>query len=332
MRRGMSRVVPIIVLVVGLVACGSGEEGADGPDVQVVATTTILADVVSNIVGDAAEVTAILPPGADPHDYQASSADAALIAGADLVVANGLGLEEGLSDVLASARTDGVRVLEVAPLVDPIEFDGGGHAEHEGEGDHEDDEDHADEDHEEEDGHEHSLDPHFWFDPLRVADAAAAIASALAEIEPTVDWSAGAEGYAEALGEADTQIEALLTSVPDERRVLITNHDSLGYLADRYGYEVVGTVVPGGSTLAEPSSADLAELVAAILEEDVRAIFVDNSAPSTLAEAVATEVGDDIAVVELFTGTLGTDDDTDSLIEVLIEDALRISEALGAEG
>ncbi|MDE0370918.1 MAG: metal ABC transporter substrate-binding protein, partial [bacterium] len=125
----------------------------------VVATTTILGDVVANVVGGNADVEVLLPPGADPHDYQISSSQAALLYTADLVVANGLGLEEGLIDVIEAAEEDGVNVLEVGDLLDPLPFTGGGghgHGEEDNHADEEDD-DHADEEddhaHEEDDDH-----------------------------------------------------------------------------------------------------------------------------------------------------------------------------------
>jgi zinc/manganese transport system substrate-binding protein len=117
--------------------------------------------------------------------------------------------------------------------------------------------------------------------------------------------------------------------VPDERRILVTNHDSLGYFADRYGFEVVATVIPGGSTLGEPSSAELAELVALIGETGVPAIFAENVEPSTLAEAVAAEAGSGVAVVELYTDSLGeAGSGADTLIGMLLTNAERIAGAM----
>jgi zinc/manganese transport system substrate-binding protein len=122
----------------------------------------------------------------------------------------------------------------------------------------------------------------------------------------------------------------ILDVVPAERRVLVTNHDALGYFADRYGFEVLGTVIPGGATLADPSSADLAELVATIQREEVPAIFAETIEPSVLAETVAAEVGDQVRVVELFTGSLGEEGSgAETLIDALIINARRIAEALG---
>jgi len=330
----------------------------------VIATTTILGDVVANVVGGDAQIDVLLPPGADPHDYQISSSQAAMLYDVDLVVANGLGLEEALIDVLEAAEADGVNILEVASRLDPIpfSFEDAHHAEEEGEdhgdeedeeeegedhGDEEDEEgeDHGDEEDEEEEGEDHGdeedeegedhaedtsgLDPHFWTDPLRVAQAAMLIAEALAAIEPSIDWAARAEAYAATLTELDEEIQDLLAPIPDENRLLITNHDSLGYFADRYGFEIIGAVIPGGATLADPSSAQLAELVDEIIEEGVKVIFAETIEPTALAEAVAAEAGTDVAVVELHTGSLGEPGTaTDNIVGMLRDNATRIADAL----
>ena len=311
-----------------------------------VATTTILGDVISNVVGGNADIEVLLPPGADPHEYQISSSQAALLYTADLVVANGLGLEEGLIDVIEAAEEDGVNVLEVGDLLDPIPFAGGGDHGHGEDDDHadEEDDDHADEedddhaddmddeddDHADEGGHTHTgNDPHFWLDPLRVAKAALLIAEALTEIDPSGDWMSRAEAYAATLTELDAEIQDILSSIPHENRVLITNHDSLGYFADRYGFEVIGVVVPGGSTLADPSSAELAALVEEIVEEGVKVIFAETIDSTALAEAVAAEAGTDVAVVTLHTGSLGEPGtETDNIVGMLRSNAIRIAEAL----
>ncbi len=307
----------------------------------VIATTTILGDVVANVVGGDARIDVLLPPGADPHDYQISSSQAAMLYDVDLVVVNGLGLEEGLIDVLEAAEADGVHILEVAGQLDPIpfSFEDAHHGEEEGEDggeDHGDEEEEEGEDHgdeeEEEEGHHgdtSGLDPHFWTDPLRVARAAMLIAEALEAVEPSIDWAARAEAYAATLTELDEEIQDLLAPIPHDNRKLITNHDSLGYFADRYGFEIIGAVIPGGATLADPSSAQLAELVEEIVEEGVKVIFAETIEPTALAEAVAAEAGTDVAVVELHTGSLGEPGTpTDNIVGMLRDNAKRIADAL----
>ncbi len=309
-----------VVLASSLTACTSSEvasstpQPASGP-LSVVATTSVLGDVVANVVGDAATVEVLLPIGADPHDYQPSARQLAQVIEADLVVANGLRLEEGLVDALASAEADGANVLEVAPMVDPIPFGGTG-AE-------------SGCDPTQESGDTSRCDPHVWTDPMRMAAAARIIAAELAALDGSVDWEGNAERYAQELLVADEEIAAALEAVPDDRRTLVTNHDSLGYFADRYGFEVVATVIPGGTTLGDPSSAELADLVAVIGDTGVPAIFAENVEPAALAEAVAAEAGDGVAVVELFTDSLGEPGSgADTLIGMLRTNAERIAAAM----
>jgi len=290
-----------------LAACGGGNTASDR--VQVVVTSSVWGDVVSQIVDDDADVEVLIPRGADAHDYQPTPQQVASIGEADLVVANGLGLEEGLEDILQAAEDDGANVLDLAPQLDPIPF-----AESEG---HEGEPEHGD------------LDPHVWFDPTRVATAAGLIADSLSAIDDTVDWEGRAAAYSNELAAADEEIRAELDPVAADTRKLVTNHYSFEYFASTYGFEVVGVVIPGGSTLGDPSSAELAALVVVVNTENVPAIFTESTQSSALAEAVAAEVGHEVAVVELHTESLGPEDDpAGTLIGMLMENARRIGSAL----
>lgn len=273
-----------------------------------VVTTTILGDLVTAIAGDDASVEVLLPRGADPHDFSPSSRQMALIAGADLVVFNGLGLEEGLEETIESVTAPEATLLAIAEIVDPIAFVG-----HQGEGD-----DHGD------------LDPHVWHDPVRMAVAAEAVGAALEAIDPDGGYADRATAYAAILLDTHEEILDILAPVPADRRLLVTNHASLGYFADRYGFRIVGVVIPGGSTLAEPSSAELAALVAAIRAERVPAIFAETTQANDLAEAIAVEAGTEVTVVEVFVESLGEPGTSaDSLPGLLRENARRIAAALG---
>jgi zinc/manganese transport system substrate-binding protein len=292
---------------------------ASGEGVTVVATTTMLGSVAEQIVACAntgSSVTTLLPIGADPHDFSPSSAQVAEMVQADIVVANGLMLEAGLDDALENATSDGATVIEIAGMLDPIPFGAGGHSHDEGE-DHGHDEakedEHGDEhshDEAKEDDHageEHdhgSEDPHFWFDMNRMATAAQIIGDQLATSGGQVYADCGAQ-VADEIRAAEAEVRAVLESVPADKRILVTDHDALGYLADVYGYEVAGTVIPAGTTLAEPSSADLAELVKVMQDEGVRVVFANTADPTALSDAVAAEVGDDVKVVSLYVGSLG---------------------------
>jgi zinc/manganese transport system substrate-binding protein len=295
-------------------------------ELSVVATTSILGDVVGTLVGEDGEVVTLMPPGVDPHGYEPSAMDAAKLREADLVIANGLQLEENLLSALEAAEAEGVTVVTIAEQLDPIEF--GGHLEdHAHEDDdhaHEDDDhaheddDHAHEDddhgHEDDDhAHDHGPeDPHVWLDPVRMADGARLIAAELAAVAPAVpaeEWEARGEAYATELLAVHAQMEELLAEVPAERRVLVTNHDALGYFADRFDFEVLGTVVPGATTQVEADPRQFAQLVETVEAAQVPAVFAENTDATTLAEQLASEVlgrSDlEVDVVRLYTDALG---------------------------
>ena len=303
--RAQLSVLVVVAVLAG--ACDAAHERSDstaGP--QVVATTTVLGDVVRQIVGDDASVEVLVPAGADPHDFEASARQIETLRRADLVVANGLGLEENLSSVLSQAANDGVQVLEIAELVDPIPLAG---AKNSG-----------------------TLDPHFWQDPLRMVVAVGTIADALTDVDDTVDWHARADEYEDELTALDNEVEELLAAIPDDERTLVTNHDSLRYFADRFGFEVVGIVIPGGSTLAEPSAAVLAELARHVEENSVPVVFAETTQSTELAKTLADEadeLGADVEVVELFTGSLGkAGTEADSYVGMIRTNGRRISAAL----
>lgn len=287
--------------------------------VTVVASTTFLGDLAGQIVACAGgNVTTLMPIGADPHDFSASSEQVAAMVNADLVVVNGLGLESGLADALEAATTDGATILSVGELVDPLPA-AEVHA----------DDAHSDEAHSE-DAHDHGeFDPHIWYDMQRMATATQLIGDELAALTGNDAYATCGAEVAESITATETEVSALLTSVPEDKRVLVTDHLAYGYLADRYGYEVVGAIVPSITTDAEPSSADLAELVQVINAEGVNAIFVDAASPSTLADAVAAETGRDVTVVALYEGSLGGPDTTAATYQdFMLSNATLISENL----
>lgn len=261
-----------------------------GGSVSVVVTTTTLGDVTNDIVLCAGgKVEVLMPNGVDTHDFSASSDQVASMISADLVVVNGLGLESGLTDSLANATSDSANVFEVAPLLDPIELGAGAH---------------SDEGHTENDDHG-TLDPHFWFDMNRMATAAELIGAELTTVTGDEAYTTCAQTTATQIRAAEGEVRTLLESVPVDQRILVTDHEALGYLADVYGYEIAGTVIPAGTTMAEASSADLAALVQTIKTEGITAIFSNTSSPTALAEAVAAESGTDIRVIPLYVESLG---------------------------
>jgi zinc/manganese transport system substrate-binding protein len=315
-----------------LAGCAGGEGGAsqtvadEGPPL-VVATTSILGDIAANVAGDEAQVEVLMPPGADPHTFQASAADAARVREADLVLAIGLGIEAPLASLLDSARAEGVGIVELAPQLDPIPF---ALAElHDDEdGDHADDEDHADEEDHDEQPHA-ADDPHVWFDPIRMADGVQLLGEEFERRLGPGAWQERTADYRSQLLTVHEEIETLTGAVPPERRVLVTNHEAIGYFAHRYDFELAGTVIPGGTTDATPSSAAFAELARLVEDRELAAIFAENTANDTLAQALAREVGRNVEVVTLYSDALGAPGSgAETYLDLLRTNARLIADAL----
>lgn len=302
-------------LVVGLLSissCGSTREVDLSEGLLVVATTSIVGGIAAGVVGDNGRVEVLMDASQDPHSYRASAQQIARLRQADLVIASGLGLERALRDTLEAAEGDGVRIVWlgefIGTLPDPVSRPG----------------DQPD---------ERTADPHFWFDPIRVADAVVALGAALAEEDPAgaVAWRDLAEAYRRRILETHEKIVQLLSGVEASERKLVTNHDSLQYFAARYGFEIVGTVLAGSSTIAEPSPAGLSRLVAVMQELGIQTIFAESTHSTRLAEAIAGEAGSDVKVVELLTGALGDPGSgADTYLGFLETNARRIVQALAA--
>lgn len=343
-------VAALLIVALAVAGCSSAEDAdvpvagdaADGDRLHIVATTSILGDIVSNVVGDDADVDVLMAPRVDPHQFEASAAQARLLRDADLVVANGFELEVSLTDVLEAAEADGADVhLLFESVSDPLEL---GHGDHQrtddddGPGD-DHGEEHAtedvhDDDHEDDDEHRHGgWDPHVWFDPVRTAEAVRGLGDVLATVDgsrPAQEWTSRADAYADEVLATHEELEGILGVVPDERRKLVTDHESFGYLADRYGFELVGAIIPGGATLAEPTASEFRELAETIREHDIPAIFAETTSPGRLSRALAEETGLDVAVVELHSDSLGEPGSgAETYLELLRVDAQRIADALG---
>jgi zinc/manganese transport system substrate-binding protein len=274
-----ARLAAAAALAVVAALSGCAPTAADRP--LVVVTTNILGDAVSRVVGGEAEVMVLMRPNADPHSFEISAREAARIRSADLLVSNGLGLEEGLQQHLDAAAAEGVATLEAGDAIEVLEYSSG--------------------------DSEGAADPHFWTDPQRMLDVVSAVSDAVLENVAGVDAAAieaNTADYAAALGALDAEMTAAFSAIPAGQRNLVTNHHVFGYLAERFGFRVVGAVIPGGSTLAAPSASDLRDLVGAIEEAGVATIFAESSQPDRLVQVLADEAGVDVAVVELFTESL----------------------------
>lgn len=325
MRPSLVAPIAAAAFVLALAGCAGPSGAAGGPptaggDVEftVVTTHSILGDLVGNVADDTVAIETVMPAGADAHEFEPSARQIEMMGTADLLVVNGLGLEEQLGEAIEAAEAAGVAVLSLAEELDPIPFSA--------------DDEHAEDEHAEDEHAAGSDDPHWFQDPDRVAAAVRLIGSALGErsdARTPAEWSAAADEYATSLEDLGEQIDATLAGVPEDRRKLVTNHDAFGYFAERFGFEVVGTVIPGGTTLAEPSAAGLEELAATIEREGVAAIFVETSQPELLADALIGEVDVDVEVVELFSDSLGDEGSGGATyVDMMQTNAERIAGAL----
>lgn len=282
----------------------------------VVATTTIWADIVDQVdCADHFQVRSLIPAGGDAHSYEPSIRDRDALGEAALVVANGGDLEAQLPDILDSVASDGTAVLEMVEHVTtrPMERSDE-HAEGE----------------EDSNGHEGD-DPHIWFDPTLIIEGLPGLGGALvaagADEATTADCVATVAAALEGL---DTEITDILGVVPDDRRQLVTNHDALGYFANRYGFEVIGSVLPSSSTLVEASPAELDELSAAIEAEGVPAIFAEALESTDDATTLGERLGVD--VVTLYTDSLGeAGSGAETYADMMLFDTNAIASALAGE-
>jgi len=275
---------------VAVVACGGGESSTSADRPSVVVTYSILGAVVSDVVGDAADVVVLMPNGIDPHEWEPSAKDIELLNNADLIVSNGLDLEGNVMEAIEAAEKGGVAVFHATDHIDVIEFGASGHLEDE-ESVLEDEPDHG------------SGDPHFWTSPVEMAAVVEALGVALADIG--IDTGDRAAMTKEDLLNIDQEIRDLIAAIPAESRILVTGHESLGYFAHEYEFEVVGAVIPSLSSEAEASAGDLATLKEIIADEGVSVIFTEMGTSPDVVEALAAEAK--VSVVELSTHFLPED-------------------------
>ena len=278
----------ILMLSLVLVACsgGSAEAGCpeiDNREINVVATTPMIGEFVSQVGGDNINLTVLMPPEADPHTYDPAPQDAGKIADADLVFYTGLKYEPAvLIKLLENSACSAEVLAEVGENVFPIEFKEGGHDDHDEEGH----DDHA--------GHDHgAYDPHFWFDPNRVAYAAEYIESKLVEFDPSnaSDYEAAGKAYVTELKGLVSQVSELISTIPSQNRKLITTHESLGYLEAKFGLEILSTIIPSVDSANEISPSQLVGVIDVIEDNNVKAIFIEAEAPSVYAETIVAETG-----------------------------------------
>ena len=263
-RRGTALLAAGLVALLVAGCSGSGDGGVEDGRLRVVATTTQVADLAANVGADRVQVTSLLKPGIDAHDYEPSPADIDAIAHADLVLQNGVGLEEWLGETIESSGFDG-------PVVDASQGvrlrQVGGEA-----------------------------DPHIWQDPGNAQVMAANIERGLAAAEPAAAaaFEANLAAYTKALRALDAEVERQVDSLANKK--VVTNHDAFGYYLDRYGLELVGSVIPSFDSSAELSGRDIRDLVAKVRATGAKAIFSETSLPPRAAETIGREAGVKVVV------------------------------------
>ena len=353
--RGARRTMGLVgaVLLGGgfLAGCGSdgGSGGGTGGTVSAITTTTQIADIVREVGGDEVEVTQLLQPNTDPHDYEPRPSDVEAFPDADVVFINGGHLDEWVEELIEDSGSE-ARVVDLGASI-PVELEGGEHS-HDHGGEKASGEEHP-HDHGgektsgEEHGHDHGgektsgeghgherdgeeVDSHWWHDPTNVEAATARVAEVLGQIDPKgrAAFARNARAYEEDLASLDRAIRVCIGRIPERDRKLVTDHEAFGYFANRYGIELIGTVIPALTTKAEPSAGDLAELEETIRSEGVKAVFPESSVPSTTAEAIARDTGASAEYV-LYGDSLGpADSDAATYIGMMKTNADQIARGL----
>ncbi len=263
---------------------------AAGERLQVVATTSIIGDVVRQVGGEAIDLTVLMQPGQDPHSYQPGAADLTAVADADLIFMNGWNLEEALvGDLVAIGRE--ATLIPVSAGITPRLLS-------------EDDDEH--------DGGSHvhgPVDPHVWQSVPNVIRWVENIRQVLSAADPAnaTRYETSAAAYSRSLQQLDEDLRAMLAAIPEDRRVLVTNHDNLGYFADAYGFEVAGTIIPSISSLAEPSAGELAKLIGAMRSRGICTLILEATAAGQVARTLKNELTDcdEVRLVLLYADALG---------------------------
>lgn len=273
-----------------LVACGGPAPTPTAPPLKVVAVETFLADVAQQVAGDRVKVESLFPVGMDPHAYEPTPGDVAKVAQSTVLIINGAGLEEGFLESLLQNAGGERQVIEAAAGLTlreaPEEHD------HEGEA--------AGAAH-----HHHEGDPHLWLDPTQVIHYVENIRAGLSQADPAgaALYAQNAAAYIQELQALDAWIAEQVAQIPPERRLLVTNHESFGYFAARYGFQVIGAIIPSFSTDASPSAQQLAALVEQIKATGAPTVFLETGSNPQLAQQLAAETGIQV-VSDLYTHSI----------------------------
>jgi ABC-type Zn uptake system ZnuABC Zn-binding protein ZnuA len=276
----MKKLLVLLVLGALVAACQpagqAAQAGGEKAALKVIAAETFLADIAQNVAGDRVKIDSLMPIGVDPHGFEPTPTDVAKVADSNLLIVNGAGFEEFMAELLENAGGQRTVIEAAAGLTQRMPKEG----------------EHVEE-REDEHEHEHEGDPHFWLDPSNVIKYVENIRDGLSAADPegAATYKANAENYIAQLKDLDRWIVDRVKEAPEAQRLLVTNHESFGYFADRYGFHIIGTVVPSVSSGSSPSAQQLAELIDHIKATGAKAIFLETGANPQLAEQVAQETG-----------------------------------------
>ena len=306
---------------------------------HVVATFSIIGDMVERIGGEHVAVTTLVGPNGDAHVYQPTPADARAVSEAEVLIVNGLEFEGWLDRLIDASDFDGMRVVATAGI-DPIAFDdhGDDHDEHAEAGhDHHDHDEHAEAGHGHDHGHDHhhhhhhgAFDPHAWQSLGNAVAYVDNITAALAQADPgnATTFYENRAAYVDEIEALDSEILEMVARLPADRRTVVTSHDAFGYFAARYGLNFESP--QGISTASEPSAADVAELIVQIRDEGVAAVFVENITDSRLIEQIANETGATIGGTLYSDALSGPDGPASTYLDMMRHNATLLAAALGS--
>lgn len=264
-----------------LAACSSSAQGGASGGLRVLATTTFLADIAQNVAGQRIKVESLIPIGADPHEYQLTPQDTARIAQSQVLIANGVGYETWLKKTLDNVGGQRVEIVAASGLAPRADTSG-----------------------QSPDG-----DPHLWLNPNNVIRYVENIRDGLAQADPAGKslYEANAAVYIEKLKSLDTWITQQTDQIPPGKRLLVTNHEAFGYFAARYGFTIIGTIIPSFSAEASPSAQQMAALIDRIKSTGAPAIFMEVGVNTNMAGQIASETGTKV-VSGLYLETLSAKD------------------------
>jgi zinc/manganese transport system substrate-binding protein len=274
----MRKISSYILILVLLAACSPITNSGQSGKKTIVVTYSILGALVKDLVGDQATVIVLMPNGQDPHEWEPSAKDIETMNKADLIVQNGLGLEGGMQKALAQAAANGVKTFIASDHI-TVRKVGLGEGIPSGDPDQS----------------VGASDPHLWMDPLTMKQVVAAMA-----VQIKTDL-----GLENRLDDLNSEIATQVATIPQANRKLVTGHESMGYYAARYGFKLVGAIIPSLTSQAEVSAADMATLKVLIEENQVKAIFTELGTPKAVADSIGQETG--VKVITLTTHSLPPD-------------------------